>query len=672
VTESTLYPDHRGYLKARGVADDVIAERHVFSVPTKSALHTLGFGRNTPAPAMVMPLWDVVGACDGYQIRPDAPRVGTSGRALKFEVPHGFKPRLDVHPRTHPLLADPTVPLWFTEGVPKGDALVSVGQAAVVLLGVWNWTGDSLADFEYLRAKGRRIYVCFDSDVMLKQSVHAALGRLGALLARRGADVAYVYLPDDAQGRKQGVDDYLAAGGTVAELLAEHTTTELRTPAWDRPPTAEPRPKANQLALAGVVGVFKRWLEHPDLDALYAVLAAVIANRADGDPVWLLIVAPPSSGKTEVIMPLAVLDDVTVAGTLSPAALLSGTPKAERAADATGGLLRQVGDRGILVNKDFGTVLAMRHETRAEVMQALRDIYDGHYDRAIGSDGGRQLVWEGHCGFIAGCTPAIDEHHAVVAALGDRYVMLRLALTDETRQATRALDASGDEPAMRDALATAVAGILDHTAADLGDFVPGDVAYVADLAVLAVRCRSVVSRDGYTRDIISVPTPEQPARLAKQLGKLLKALRVIGVDDVTARRIVARCAIDSMPVGRRQCIEALMGRGQVSTTDIGDRIDLPSTTTRRLLEDLAAHHVVVRTVVGQGFADLWELAEFAAGRWPTSELAGGVPETSAPSATGCAHTHNAHTTGLGNEEEFSGTPPVPDSAPADDGWVTVS
>ena len=235
MTESALYAEHRGYLTARGVADDVIAERKVFSVPTKSALQVLGFGRNTPAPAMVMPLWDVAGGCDGYQIRPDQPRAGAGGRLLKFEVPHRFTPRLDVHPRSFPLLADPTVPLWVTEGVPKGDALVSAGQAAVVLLGVWNWTGDSLADFEYLRAKGRRIYVCFDSDVMLKESVHAALGRLGALLAHRGADVAYVYLPDDAQGRKQGVDDYLAAGGTVAELLAAHTTTELRRPAWEQP-----------------------------------------------------------------------------------------------------------------------------------------------------------------------------------------------------------------------------------------------------------------------------------------------------------------------------------------------------------------------------------------------------------------------------------------------------
>ena len=158
MTESVLYSEHRGYLQARAVADDVIAERKVFSVPTKSALQNMGFGRGVPAPAMVMPLWDVFGACDGYQIRPDNPRVDQHGRVRKFEVPHKFSPRLDVHPRSHPLLPDPTIPIWITEGIPKGDALVSVGQAAVVLLGVWNWGGRSLADFEHLQPKGRLFY----------------------------------------------------------------------------------------------------------------------------------------------------------------------------------------------------------------------------------------------------------------------------------------------------------------------------------------------------------------------------------------------------------------------------------------------------------------------------------------------------------------------------------
>ncbi len=46
------------------------------------------------------------------------------------------------------------------------------------------------------------------------------------------AEVNVVYLPPGEAGRKQGVDYYLAAGNTVADLLA-HATSELREPPQD-------------------------------------------------------------------------------------------------------------------------------------------------------------------------------------------------------------------------------------------------------------------------------------------------------------------------------------------------------------------------------------------------------------------------------------------------------
>jgi hypothetical protein len=43
------------------------------------------------------------------------------------------------------------------------------------------------------------------------------------------ADVRIIYLPPGEAARKQGVDDFLAAGNSVADLL-ELATTELREP----------------------------------------------------------------------------------------------------------------------------------------------------------------------------------------------------------------------------------------------------------------------------------------------------------------------------------------------------------------------------------------------------------------------------------------------------------
>ena len=50
----------------------------------------------------------------------------------------------------------------------------------------------------------------------------------------------------------------------------------------------------------------------------------------------------------------------------------------------------------------------MRPESKAEVLSALREIYDGKWTRYIGTDGGRPLHWEGKLGLVFGCTGAID------------------------------------------------------------------------------------------------------------------------------------------------------------------------------------------------------------------------------------------------------------------------
>jgi hypothetical protein len=72
--------------------------------------------------------------------------------------------------------------------------------------------------WDHVRLDGRRVYVVFDSDVMVKENVQLALERFVEALGGRGADVRVVYLPDAPDDSKQGADDYLVAGGTVNEL----------------------------------------------------------------------------------------------------------------------------------------------------------------------------------------------------------------------------------------------------------------------------------------------------------------------------------------------------------------------------------------------------------------------------------------------------------------------
>ena len=114
----------------------------------------------------------------------------------------------------------------------KADAAVSQGLCAVDVLGVWGFRGTNayggkaaLADWEAIALNGREAYIAFDSDVMVKREVHAALVRLKAFLEAQKATIRVIYLTPGPGGVKQGLDDFLAAGHSVADLLALATDT---------------------------------------------------------------------------------------------------------------------------------------------------------------------------------------------------------------------------------------------------------------------------------------------------------------------------------------------------------------------------------------------------------------------------------------------------------------
>jgi DNA-binding transcriptional ArsR family regulator len=370
--------------------------------------------------------------------------------------------------------------------------------------------------------------------------------------------------------------------------------------------------------LDDVVATFQKRLYLPDPTMLLATLGTVAANRLPGPAVWLLNVAPPSHAKTEMILTLYPLADVHPTGPLTEAALLSGTPRRDQADGARGGLLHQIGAFGILAVKDFGSILSMRAEQRGQLLGALREIYDGAWTRPVGSDGGRVLHWSGKLGLIGGCTPVIDQHHAVTANLGERFIFVRAAEVDANEQADAALDA-GDDDATRAELATAVAGLL-------GNLEPGerpplgedDRASIRALTTLVVRARSAVERDRYSREIELVPGAEGPARLVKTLVQLRAGLLALGAEPEKAWQVVRRCGLDSLPQTRRRVLELLAhGTGQRSTTDVAEVLDYPTSTTRRALEDLTAYGLVRRIRGGAGKPDRWVATEFTSKRWQT-------------------------------------------------------
>jgi hypothetical protein len=373
-----------------------------------------------------------------------------------------------------------------------------------------------------------------------------------------------------------------------------------------------PPPNLAQMKLATVVTTFEKWLYLPDPMPLFAVLGTVAANLMPGDPVWLLLIGPPGGGKTELLQPLAGLPDVHVTSTLTEPSLLSGTPARDKSRDASGGLLRTIGGFGVLLCKDFGSVISMHRDSRASVLAALREIYDGSWTRHVGADGGRTLHWQGKLGFIGACTSVIDNHHAVIAAMGERFIMYRLPAINENEMAGRALDHQGSEPLMRKDLSRAVGSLFNGLTLSQPEAIKGpEKARLVALSTLAVRCRSAVEREGYTREVELIPESEAPGRLALALARLLGGVTAIGASRADAWRVVSKVAMDCLPALRLRVMAMLAGAsGAVDTATVATALRYPTQTTRRALEDLTAHNVVKRASGGQGRADTWRLSEW--------------------------------------------------------------
>ncbi len=405
--------------------------------------------------------------------------------------------------------------------------------------------------------------------------------------------------------------------GKAALALAKQGYGQEGAASVPSPPTQPIAPRT----LSETLATFRRWLYLEDPAPVYAVAATLVANRAPGDPVWLLLVCAPSTGKTEILSAAASLAWVIPAAKVTEASLLSGTSRREKATAATGGLLRQIGDFGVLLCKDFTSVLAQNKDARAEAMAALREVYDGDWHRPVGTDGGKVLTWRGKCGLLGGVTPALDQYGQVTSALGDRFVLLRLPDADVDAFGLAALHHGEHEQVMRRELSDALAGLVEH--ADIRQVNESrseqDQYRLIALAAYTARTRTAVARDGYRQDVLYPPQVEGPGRLVKAYARLLGGLEAIGCDGDTAWATLTRVAIDCAPALRTKVIRELVTRtAPARTSEIATSIETATKTASRYLEDLLLLKLVTRRKHGSAnnSPDLWAASPWLRKYWP--------------------------------------------------------
>lgn len=216
----------------RGLPDEVIAAlaprepttTDLSGYPNKGAASPRArIAVNTKASLALLPYWSPTG-----DAVPNVGRVrilNDGDRLPKYVGPTTLPPNVylprNVKMPWDQIAADSACELVVTEGEISSAVACHYGLLCLGIPGVWSFKSTK-AGFQFPPQlarwvwKDRRVVIVFDSDIMSKAGVRAALHALARELMRLGANVVTKTLPDELDGRKNGIDDLLIRHGRDA------------------------------------------------------------------------------------------------------------------------------------------------------------------------------------------------------------------------------------------------------------------------------------------------------------------------------------------------------------------------------------------------------------------------------------------------------------------------
>lgn len=360
---------------------------------------------------------------------------------------------------------------------------------------------------------------------------------------------------------------------------------------------------AKPTALAEAKAVIQKWLYFKDETIVDVALAVMMSNYHKADPLWVVIVGPPSSGKTEILRAFDRHEDTYFIDNITPATFVTGFTKAK-------GILERMGSQQkTFVLQDLSCIISKPPYDRQQIIDTLRQVYNGFYSNEWGN--GKKFTWKGKVGLLAGCTPEIEGHHIAMGELGERFLYYRMdADEQDTREKmmVKARAMEGHEKEARQQIAAAMHGVIAACKNRALHDVKVDGRYSEWLDALVdvtTSLRSTVKRNSYRREIIEyTPHKEGPGRMYKACQILLKSLATVRGKEAADEHdyeVVVKVCVDSIPSVRREVMKGLMkiardGGGGVRAKDIARLTGYQSTESVGYhLADLAA----------LGIADRW-------------------------------------------------------------------
>jgi len=448
----------------------------------------------------------------------------------------------------------------------------------------------------------RDVVLCYDNDKAGDAGEAQARSRLDGV----ANSIKYLHWPDEMPSGFD-VRDWICrtaverkkpktAWRKLKALFLDEPRKTSHT-AGEEPSEDSERPISNK----ALIKKYKKWLKMKDYRIVEILYGAVFANRLEGDPIWLFVVGPPGCGKSEMIMSMSGSKIVYALTSLTQNSLISGAIYHKEGEDPS--LLPKLNNK-ILAIKDFTALNTMHPAARDDIFGQLRDIYDGTASKRYGT-GVTKSYKDIHFGIIAGVTPSIEKIASQNAALGARFLKVRMSSEKKSEEdiVRRAMRNINRETRMRRQLASAAARALRRPMPSRVPEIPEDIeTKLIYVAQFAAAMRGVVEKERYSGEVQYKPMTEIATRLAKQLAKL-----AIGIAIFHKRRritevefeMVKQVAKDTAPDRVEEIIKTIWENcptkdDTIRTRDLAAKTHFPIATISRVLGNLELLKVVSR------------------------------------------------------------------------------
>ena len=333
------------------------------------------------------------------------------------------------------------------------------------------------------------------------------------------------------------------------------------------------------------------YLDH-EPDFLKVIVATILCKRLDGESVWLLVLAPPSSGKG-MISTASRLNDVVMVSTMTANALMSGARKEDTIDGKNPSLLPKL-DGKVMIVKDASTISEMNANARSAVFSQLRSAYDGDMENKHTGVG--EVKTKSKFGIIMAGTPGFEQTKSQESNLGERFIHFRPTIEKDSSNVWSIIkEGKGKQKQY---------AIMQQTMVDFfaSCKTPGKIIYpdfIEHLAQQLAVLRGGFSRDRYSKEITWGPTVENPYRVAQQFCVLFTALSAID-NEHNATAIIRRMIVDSIPFQRYKALKYIFHVKNPTATTFRNHIGWGKNTVEHIIQELKILKVLDSKITSRG------------------------------------------------------------------------